>query len=78
MKGDNFEPANISPAELEPIVALLRRLTYADWHAAEKVRMYANQSNRNAGRGMPRTLRDGFCECGRHLEPEGYCTICDA
>ena len=40
MKGNNFEEANISPAELEPIVALLRRLTYADWHAAEKVRMY--------------------------------------
>lgn len=40
MKGDNFEPCNISPAELEPIVALFRRLTYEDWHAAEKVRIY--------------------------------------
>jgi hypothetical protein len=40
MKGDNFEPANLSPSEVDALAALLRRLTYEDWHAAEKVRMY--------------------------------------
>lgn len=44
--GNNFEVVNFEPSELDALTSLIRRLTYEDWAAAEKVRMYAASPTR--------------------------------